>query len=76
MSDKVRDGELKDIKIESLENIIKKREQNQLKNNAQNASQTNKKATKDLAANVEKLELIKKKLEGEKNHLQDENERL
>ena len=27
LSDKVRDGELKDIKIESLENIIKKREQ-------------------------------------------------
>ena len=37
LSDKVRDGELKDIKIESLENIIQKREQTQLKNNAHNA---------------------------------------
>ena len=69
LSDKVRDGELKDIKIESLENIIKKREQTQLKNNAQSASQNNKKNTKEMTAKIEKLEQIKNKLEGEKNQL-------
>ena len=76
LSDKVRDGELKDIKIESLENIIKKREQTQLKNNAQSASQTTKKNTKEMAAKIEKLEQIKNKLESEKNQLLDENEKL
>ena len=76
LSDKVRDGELKDIKIESLENIIKKREQTQLKNNAQSASSNTKKNTKEMATKIEKLEQIKTKLEGEKNQLLDENEKL
>ena len=76
LSDKVRDGELKDIKIESLENIIKKREQTLLKNNAQSASQSTKKNTKEMAAKIEKLEQIKNKLESEKNQLLDENEKL
>ena len=46
---------MKEIKIESLENIIKKREQAQFKNNAHNASTSSKKAVKDLNAKVETL---------------------
>lgn len=76
LSDKVRDGELKDIKIESLENIIQKREQTQLKNNAHNASTTSKKAAKDWSAKVDRLEQTKAKLEQEKLSLIEENQDL
>ena len=59
-----------------MENIIQKREQTQLKNNAHNASTTSKRAAKDWSAKVDRLEQTKAKLEQEKLSLIEENQDL
>ena len=62
LSDVKRDCELKEIKIESLQNIIQKREQQAISGQSQKFT---KGAKKEQAAQIEKLEQDKRKLQDE-----------